>query len=149
MCSDDIGESKTFLKKVYDNNGLSWDFESIIDNLLYPPKLKTIDNEIQRVRMLMYTAPSISKSTDLLTEYFYYLVELRIRDGPEKYDFIKQAIGNKLKRSWPISLRIARKWFYDVRSYNSIGIRQDDWDTRTVYNSYYGQLPLIMLVQNM
>jgi len=141
MCSDDIGESKTFLKKVYDNNGLSWDFVSIIDNLLYPPKLKTIDNEIQRVRMLMYTAPSISRSTDLLTQYFYYLVELRIRDGPEKHDFVRQVIGNKLKRSWPISLRIARKWFYDIRSYDSIGIRQDDWDTRTVYSSYYNDIP--------
>jgi hypothetical protein len=142
MCSDDIGESKTFLKKIYNNNGLSWDFDSIVDNLLYNHKLKTLDREIQRVRMLMYTAPCFSKSTDLLTQYFNYLVETRIRDGPEKHLSSRLIISEKLKRSWPISLKIARKWFYDIRSYNSIGIRQDDWDTRTIYNSYYSEVPI-------
>jgi hypothetical protein len=132
--------SKTFLKKIYNNGGISWDLNSIVDNLLYPPKIKDIDGEIQRVRMLMYTAPSESKTTNILTNYFYFLCDIRIRDGPE-HDSVKRFISDRLRKSWPISLRLARKWFYDIRNYDSIGLRQDDWDTKTTYGTSYDYIP--------
>ncbi len=134
------GYSKTFLKKIYQYGMISWDLQSIINNLSFPPKNMSLDGEIQRVRMMMYTAPFDSDSTHLLTRCFYHLVNLRYesKHGPP---VLRDITHNNLVKSWPISLNVARRWFVGIRDHGLIGFRQDEWDTRTVYVKSYNSLP--------
>lgn len=135
------GSSKTFLKKVYQFGLLSWDYQSICNNLSTPLKGMSIEGQIQRVRMLMYTAPFPSDSTSLLTKTFFYLVNKSRDENTHDPPVVRDLIHSKLTKGWNISCNIAVRWFVGTRDYKQLGFRQDEWDTRTVYITDYDNLP--------